>query len=54
MISYAIVSIGDKAFQGKREDKSGAIIKEMLKERAHLAFYEMIPDEKDIIIYNQV
>ncbi|MBI2027445.1 MAG: MogA/MoaB family molybdenum cofactor biosynthesis protein [Deltaproteobacteria bacterium] len=49
MISYAIVSIGDKASQGKREDKSGAIIKEMFNERAHLIHYETIPDEKDII-----
>ncbi len=49
MISYAVISIGDKAFQGQREDKSGKMIQEMIKGRAKLQYYETIPDEKDKI-----
>ena len=50
MLTYAILSIGDKAFRGKREDKSGRLIQDIMKNyKIHLKAYECIPDEKELI-----
>ena len=50
MITYAILSIGDKAFAGTREDKSGQLIQHMLNDRnVQLVHYETIPDENKLI-----
>ncbi len=46
MIKTAVVTISDKGSQGKREDKSGPVIIEMLKEfEAEKSYYNIIPDE---------
>ena len=51
MIETGIITISDKGARGEREDKSGKIIKSMLSEiDAKATVYEIIPDEKDLII----
>ena len=50
MIKTAVVTISDKGSQGKREDKSGPVIIEMLKEfEAEKSYYNIIPDELEEI-----
>jgi molybdenum cofactor synthesis domain-containing protein len=50
MINTAVITISDKGSQGKREDKSGPVIIEMLKSfKAKKVYYNIIPDEKDQI-----
>ena len=46
MIKTAVLTISDKGSQGEREDKSGPVIIEMLKEfNAEKQYYNIIPDE---------
>jgi molybdenum cofactor synthesis domain-containing protein len=46
LIKTAILTISDKGSQGEREDKSGPVIMEMLKEfNAEKQYYNIIPDE---------
>lgn len=42
--------MSDKGARGEREDLSGKLIGELLGEQYNVEFYEVIPDEKDIII----
>ncbi|MFQ5957349.1 MAG: molybdenum cofactor biosynthesis protein B [Candidatus Brocadiales bacterium] len=51
-IKAAILTISDKGSRGEREDKSGEVIREILLGEigAKIALYDVIPDEKDIII----
>jgi molybdopterin adenylyltransferase len=50
MFKLGIITISDKASQGKRADKSGPTIKESFAPLdCELVRYEVIPDEKDII-----
>lgn len=46
MIKTAVLTISDKGSKGKRKDKSGPVIIEMLPElRAEKKYYRIIPDE---------
>ena len=46
----AILTISDKGSKGEREDSSGPLIKEMIKDLpSRVIFYEIIPDEKEKI-----
>ncbi len=48
--TYAIITVSDSAFQGKREDLSGKAIEEFLnKYGAKKVFYRIVPDEKEKI-----
>lgn len=50
-IRAAILTMSDKGSRGEREDKSGQVIREILEGiGADIILYEVIPDEKDIII----
>lgn len=50
MITVAILTLSDKGSCGEREDLSGKIIKKILqKMKANIEFYEILPDEKDLI-----
>ncbi len=50
MIKVAILILSDKGSRGEREDLSGPAVKEMIKSiNASLEYYEIIPDEKDLI-----
>jgi len=47
----AILTISDRSSKGEREDSSGPFIREMVKDLpAEVIHYEIIPDEKEIII----
>jgi len=51
MYKVAIITISDRGSKGEREDSSGPLIKEMLKDLpAEVIHYEIIPDEKERII----
>ncbi|MGC2062974.1 MAG: MogA/MoaB family molybdenum cofactor biosynthesis protein [Thermodesulfovibrionales bacterium] len=50
MIKTAIITLSDKGSRGEREDLSGPAIAEMIKGiNAEVAFYEIVPDEKELI-----
>jgi molybdenum cofactor synthesis domain-containing protein len=51
MFKVAILTISDRGSKGEREDSSGPLIREMVKDLpAEVIYYEIIPDEKEIII----
>jgi molybdenum cofactor synthesis domain-containing protein len=47
MIRFAVLTISDKGSRGEREDKSGRVIMERMKElpETELVHYEVIPDD---------
>src|SRR4030043_113789 len=50
MITVAVLTVSDKGSKGEREDLSGPLIADILKPiGADLKFYEILPDEKDLI-----
>lgn len=50
MITVAILTLSDRGARGEREDISGPAIKEIMKQiDASVEYYEIIPDEKDLI-----
>lgn len=50
MIRVGVLTVSDKGSAGKREDKSGSTIKEMMRRlKAEVIIYEIIPDEKEEI-----
>jgi molybdenum cofactor synthesis domain-containing protein len=50
VISVAVLTVSDKGSKGEREDLSGPLIGEMIKQiGAELKYYEIIPDEKILI-----
>ncbi len=50
MIRTAVITLSDKGSRGEREDLSGPAIKEIVKKiGAEVEFYEIIPDEKELI-----
>ena len=49
-IKTAVLVISDSTHAGKRQDKSGTIIKEFLADKPlQVDFYEVLPDDKEII-----
>jgi molybdenum cofactor synthesis domain-containing protein len=51
MFKVVILTISDRGSKGKREDSSGPLIREMVKNLpAEVIHYEIIPDESEIII----
>jgi molybdenum cofactor synthesis domain-containing protein len=50
MINVGILTISDKGSRGEREDLSGKVIEEIVKKiNGEVKYYQIIPDEKDII-----
>ncbi|TET07542.1 MAG: molybdopterin adenylyltransferase [Candidatus Atribacteria bacterium] len=50
MIKVGIITISDKGSRGEREDLSGKVIEEVVKKiNGEVKYYQIIPDEKDII-----
>ena len=50
MFTISILTVSDKGSQGKREDKSGEAIKEIVSQiDARVVDYAIVPDERDII-----
>jgi molybdenum cofactor synthesis domain-containing protein len=49
MITIAVLTLSDKGSKGEREDKSGPAIAEMLKGVGEVKYYDILPDERDLI-----
>ena len=50
MLTVGVLTISDRGWRGEREDRSGEAIKQVLAALdTHLARYDIVPDEKDII-----
>ena len=50
MYKVAVLTTSDKCSKGQREDKTGKIVQEMIKELpADIVKYDLIPDEPEII-----
>jgi len=50
MIKVGILTISDKGSRGEREDISGKVIEEVIRKiNGEVKYYQIIPDEKDII-----
>lgn len=49
MITVAIITLSDKGSRGEREDLNGPEIKKMIKGIGIVQYYEVIPDEKELI-----
>jgi molybdenum cofactor synthesis domain-containing protein len=50
MYRTGILIMSDKGSRGEREDRSGEQIKDLLGDQHELEYYEIIPDEKDLIV----
>jgi molybdopterin adenylyltransferase len=51
MFTVGILTISDKGSRGERQDKSGETIREILSSTdVSIVNYDMIPDEKDLIV----
>jgi len=51
MFTVGILTISDKGSRGERQDRSGEIIREVLSGMdVSIANYDMVPDEKDLIV----
>ena len=51
MFKVVILTISDRGSKGEREDSSGPLIREMVKDLpAEVIHYEIIPDEKEEIV----
>ena len=49
--SFAVLTMSDKGARGEREDTSGRYLQERLVEEGYiLQFYEIIPDQKQVIV----
>jgi len=50
VIKVGILTISDKGSKGEREDLSGKVIEEVIRKiNGEVKYYQIIPDEKDII-----
>jgi molybdenum cofactor synthesis domain-containing protein len=50
MITVAVLTLSDKGSKGEREDESGILIREMLKDiKAEITYYDILPDEKELL-----
>ena len=45
----AVTTLSDRSFRGEREDKSGPLISELLKDTAETVRYRCVPDEREQI-----
>ena len=51
MFKVGIVTVSDKGYRGEREDKSGEIIEQVVKDKNYIVDRKIIvPDEEDIIL----
>ena len=51
MLTVGVLTISDKGARGDRQDKSGAVIREILPSiAARIVNYDVIPDEKEPIV----
>lgn len=48
-IRIALITISDKGYAGTREDKSGPMMEDLLKDKAQIVYKTIVPDERNII-----
>ncbi|HMK55642.1 MAG TPA: MogA/MoaB family molybdenum cofactor biosynthesis protein [Dissulfurispiraceae bacterium] len=48
-ITVAVLTLSDKGSKGERADESGPAIADMLKGIGEVRFYDILPDERDLI-----
>ena len=49
MITVAVLTLSDKGSKGERTDESGPAIMEALRGIGEVRFYDILPDERDLI-----
>ena len=49
MITVAVLTLSDKGSRGERTDESGPAISEALRRIGEVRFYDILPDERDLI-----
>lgn len=49
MITIAVLTLSDKGSKGQRDDKSGPLIAEMLRGLGEVKYYDILPDEMELI-----
>ncbi|MBU0548011.1 MAG: MogA/MoaB family molybdenum cofactor biosynthesis protein [Candidatus Omnitrophica bacterium] len=50
MYKVAVLTISDRCHEGKREDKSGKVVQDIIRNLpAEVVIYEIVPDEPEII-----
>lgn len=49
MITVAVLTLSDKGSRGERTDASGPAIAEMLRGLAEVKYYDVLPDERELI-----
>ncbi|MCX7991379.1 MAG: MogA/MoaB family molybdenum cofactor biosynthesis protein [Proteobacteria bacterium] len=49
MFKIAIITLSDSGFKGEREDKSGEEIKKIIESLGKMVFYEVLPDDLELI-----
>jgi len=49
VIRVAILTASDKGARGEREDKSAAVIREMVADLGEVVAYEVVPDERRLL-----
>ncbi|HMK61562.1 MAG TPA: MogA/MoaB family molybdenum cofactor biosynthesis protein [Dissulfurispiraceae bacterium] len=49
MITVAVLTLSDKGSKGERIDESGPAIADMLKGVGEVRYYDILPDERDLI-----
>ena len=51
MFTVGVLTISDKGARGERQDKSGEVIREIIPSiDVHIVNYDVIPDEKELIV----
>jgi len=49
MITAAVLTLSDKGSKGERTDESGPAISKALRGIGEVRFYDILPDERDLI-----
>lgn len=49
MITVAVLTLSDKGSRGERNDTSGPLIAEIIKDIGEIKYYDILPDERNLI-----
>ncbi len=50
MFKIGVITLSDTAFKGGRVDLSGEEVKKIVKDIGEVVYYEILPDEKELIV----
>jgi len=50
LITIAVITLSDKGAAGQREDKSGQVVCDMVRDLGKVVYKKILPDEKSLII----